>query len=142
MALWEAEQIPDADSLFYRVAVGWLKPGDIKIRPNLFKENKGSISTDWEKYSTAAQTRSRPGGGERFAVIRMVAGEVREIEGMTVVHSPVQNVSGQVDNQAHTSIFGLEASLGTIELGHKERVRTQLAQRFNTWEIPPGAPVE
>lgn len=140
MCLWEVENIPDPDSLFYRVPVGWLKPGDTRISPGLFKENKGSMSTDWEKYSTAAQTRLRPGRPERFAVIRMVAGTVREIDGLTVIHSPVQNINGQVDNRAHTSVFGLQtSSYGPSDLGSKERIRTQLYLRFNTWEIPPGA---
>lgn len=140
MGLWEPEEIPDTDSLFYRVPREWLKPGDTRIQPGLFRENKGSISTDWEKYSTAAQTRSRPGGPERFGVIRMVAGPVREIDGLTVLHSPVQNVQGQVDNRAHTSIFGLEVpSPGRSDLGRKERIRTELCRKFNSWEIPPGA---
>lgn len=143
MAAWQAEDIPDPDSLFYRVPIGWLRPGETKVLPGLFRENRGSISTDWEEYSTAALTRSRPGRPDRFAVIRMVAGSVRGIEGLTVIHSPIQNVEGQIDNRAHTSIFGLEAPQpGSSDLGRKERIRTQLCHKFNIWEIPPGAPCD
>ena len=138
---WPAEDIPDPDSLFYRVAVGWLRPGESRVAPGVFKENKGSISSDWEKYSTAAQTRSRQGRPERFAVIRMVAGLVREIDGLTVLHSPIQNIDGQLDNRAHASVFGLESSASTKpDLGRKEKIRTELQRRFGDWEIPPNAP--
>jgi hypothetical protein len=140
---WPVEEIPDPDSLFYRVSVGWLRPGDLRVAPGVFKENKGSISTDWEEYSTAAQTRSRQERPERFAVIRMIAGLVREIDGLTVSHSPIQNVGGQLDNRAHTSIFGLESPVSARpDLGRKEKIRTELQKRFNTWEIPPNAPTE
>jgi hypothetical protein len=108
-----------------------------------FKENKGAISSDWDKYSTAAQTRARQGGPERFAILRMVVGKIREIDELTVFHSPIQNIAGQSDNRAHANIFGLESSMSTnVNLGRKERIRTELHRRFNTWEIPPNAPVE
>jgi hypothetical protein len=101
------------------------------------------MSCDWEKYSTAAETRSRQGAPERFAVIRMIAGPIREIEGLSVVHSPFQGVNGQVDNRAHSSIFGLDnpPGVGAVH-GRKERVRSELYSRFNKWEIEPSAPIE
>jgi hypothetical protein len=73
----------------------------------------------------------------------MVVGKIREIDDMSVVHSPVQNLAGQPDNRAHTSVFGIEAQAGKpVQLGRKERIRTELYQRFNAWEIPPNAPVD
>jgi hypothetical protein len=142
MDFWLVETIPDTDSLFYRFPVGQLGRGS-KVFPGVFRENKGSISTDWEKYSTPVQTRSRQGRPEKFAVLRMNAGRVREIDDLTVSHSPVQNMPGQPDNQAHTDIFGLESPTSEKpDLGRKEKIRTQLYERFNSWEIPPNAPVE
>lgn len=142
MSDWIIEDIPDQDSLFYRVPVGWLRR-DMKVAPGVFSENKGSISTDWEKYSTAVETRSRQGRPERFAVLRMIVGKVREIEGMTVSHEPIQGVESQRDNQAHTSIYGLGSQIaGPADLGRKEKIRTKLYERFNVWEIAPNAPVE
>ena len=142
MSSWPVEEIPDQDSLFYRVSVGWVRP-DLKVAPGIFRENKGSISTDWEKYSTASETRARPGKPQRFAILRLIAGPVREIDELTVSHSPVQNVGGNPDNRAHSDIFGLDAQAsGTTDLGRKEKIRTELKQRFNSWEIPPNAPVE
>jgi hypothetical protein len=116
---------------------------DKKVAPGVFKENKGSMSTDWEKYSTAAETRSRPGGPERFAVLRMVVGKVKELEELTIAHAPIRGVEGQPDNQAHTNIFGLESQApGAADLGRKEKIRTALYERFKIWEIEPNAPVE
>lgn len=143
MDAWPIEEIPDQDSLFYRVPVAWLRPADLNIIPGVFRENKGSISTDWDKYSTAAETRSRQGGPERFAVLKMIVGRVREISELTVLHEPIQNVEGQSDNRAHSSIYGLESSANTIpDLGRKEKIRTELHDKFNLWAIPPHAPVE
>jgi hypothetical protein len=142
MSDWIVEDIPDQDSLFYRVPVGWLQR-DMKVAPGVFKENKGSISTDWEKYSTAAETRSRQGGPERFAVLRMIVGKVKEIEYLTVSHSPIQGVEGQRDNRAHACIYGLESQVpGAADLGRKEKIRSELYERFKVWEITPNAPVE
>jgi len=139
MDLWQVEQIPDSDSLFYRFPVGVLRADRMPF-PGMFRENRGSISTDWEKYSTANETRARQGRPERFAVLRLIVGGIRAIDGLTVSHSPTQNVEGLPDNRAHSDIFGLElpAPPANPDLGRKERIRTELHQRFNTWEIPPG----
>ena len=143
MDLWQVEEIPDGDSLFYRFSVGQLR-ADRKPFPGMFRENKGSMSTDWEKYSTANETRKRQGRPEIFAVLRMIVGGIRAIDGLTVVHSPTQNVEGLPDNQAHSDVFGLghPAPPTNPDFGRKLRIRTELHQRFHTWEIPPGAPVE
>ncbi|MGA3130963.1 MAG: hypothetical protein ABSD59_09195 [Terracidiphilus sp.] len=141
MDVWPVEDMLDGASLFYRVPVSWLRI-DMKPHVGVFRENKGSISTDWDKYGTAATTRERQGRPERFAVIRLSVGGVREIRELVVSHSPTQNVPGLPDNRAHTDIFGLELPADAKpELGRKERIRTELYKRFNTWEIEPGAPV-
>ena len=142
METWPVEDIPDPDDLYYRVSVGWLQ-ADLRVHPGLFKENKGSMSTDWSKYSTAALTRGRQGRPEKYAVIKMVAGRVREIDELTVIHSPVQGVEGIEDNQAHADIFGLlPKETDRPDPARLVRLRTALYQRFNTWEIAPNAPVE
>lgn len=142
MDLWRVEEIPDGDSLFYRVSVNWLG-ADKKPHPGIFRENKGSISADWEKYSTAKETRARQGRPERFAVLPINVGGIREIAGLEVKHSPTQNVAGLPDNQAHTDVFGLEHPLAeSTDLGRKLRLRTELYRRFNKWKIPPDAPID
>src|ERR1035438_1043712 len=141
MDLWRVEEIPECDSLFYRFPIGQLR-ADRKPFPGMFRENRGSISADWEKYSTAEETRARQGRPEIFAILRLIVGGIREIDGLTVVHSPTQNVVELPDNRAHSGIFGMESpTMSNPELGRKERIRTELHRRFNIWEIPPGAPV-
>lgn len=140
--LWPIEGIPDEASLFYRVPVTWLRP-DARPFPGIFRENKGSISTDWDRYSAAAETRARQGRPERFAIMKLHAGGVRGITGLTILHAPTQNVSILPDNRAHTDIFGLEQQADSMPvLGWKEKIRSELYKRFNTWEIAPGDPVE
>ena len=142
MNAWAIEEIPDCDSLFYRVPIGYLR-ADRRPHPGVFKENQGAMSTDWERYSTASETRSRTKHPETFAVLRMIAGSIREIDSLKVIHSPTQNVADLPDNRAHTNIFGLESpATANPELGRKLRIRTELYKRFNAWEIPPGAPLE
>jgi hypothetical protein len=142
MQNWPIEYIPDQASLFYRVPVSHLRP-DRKPAPGNFRESGGSISTDWENYSTAAETRARPGRPERFAVIRLSVGGVREIEELTVSHSPVQPTGDSAGNRAHTDVLGLEENdVASPELGRKERIRTELHRRFHIWEIAPGTPVD
>ena len=61
------------------------------------------MSTDWEKYATAEQTRHRGRQpAENYAVIELVAGEVRGVPEQTVVHTP----NRELDNRAHTDVFG------------------------------------
>jgi len=141
MSSWPVEDIPDEDALFYRVPVGSLNPTDPQVHPGVFRENKGSMSVDWARYSTASETRARTGHAARFAIIKLVTGRVREIDGVSVQHSPVQEEPGQPDNRAHTDVFGMEtAPSGAPIFGRKEKVRSELFDRFNTWEIPPNAP--
>lgn len=140
--MWPVEEIPDCDSLFYRVLVAALR-ADRKPHPGVFSENKGSMSTDWGKYSTARETRARPGSPEKFAVLAMIVGKIREIDGLKVRHSPTQNVAELPDNQAHTDVFGLESQASADpDLGRKLRIRTELYKRFNKWEIAPGTPID
>jgi hypothetical protein len=143
MDLWPVEELPDSASLFYRFPIGQLRANQ-KPFPGMFRENQGSISTDWEKYSTAKETRARQGRPEIFAVLRMNVGGIRAIEELTVIHSPTQNVEGLPDNRAHCDVFGLDPPVppANLDFGRKLRIRTELHHRFNAWEIPPGAPVE
>jgi hypothetical protein len=59
MSVWPVEEIPDPDSLFYRVPVGQLR-GDLKVAAGNFRENKGSISSDWAKNLSVNSDRLSP----------------------------------------------------------------------------------
>lgn len=93
MNRWLSEPIPDDAILFYRVPVGWLKPGN-KLHPGVFRENKGSMSTDWSKYSTGAETRARTGKPLSYAVLRLVVSGVTEIGSRNVIETLSFSVQG------------------------------------------------
>lgn len=66
-----------------------------------FSDNKGAMSTDWDKYSTPEETRQR---GMHIlqdvcAVIRLPVGGIRSL-GQSVDHDPLP------ENQAHTNVTG------------------------------------
>jgi hypothetical protein len=103
---WESEPIPDGDFLYMRVHKTWLKR-DGSIGLGVFKNTptpQDGMSTDWQKYSTPEQTRGRVTRKppNEYAVIRMLAGKIREIPKQIVTHTP----SPEVDNRAHTDVFG------------------------------------
>lgn len=61
------------------------------------------MSTDWEKYSSPTETRARSKRQppSEYGVAEMIAGEVRSLPGLSVVHSPVQG-----ENRAHVDVIG------------------------------------
>jgi len=56
---------------------------------------------DWEKYSTAEQTRQRAINPTDNAVIRMAAVGIRDIGNLDVKHRP------QPPNRAHSDVLGI-----------------------------------
>ena len=138
MTEWIVEEIPDGDQLYYRIPAAQVgKQGS--PQPGHFRENKGSISTDWSKYSTPGETRARQGieRAASFGVIALLVGGVRSIEGLAVVHEP----DSVHMNRAHTGIYGMEQPGAAVDLARRERIRTALYKLVSGWEIPPSAPV-
>lgn len=103
MAEWPVESIPDGDVVYCRVHRAYVSDGEVK--PAAFKFRDGEISTDWERYSTPAETQSRARRPAENAVVSLIAGLVRGIP-LTVVHSPVQACDSEPGNRAHTSVLG------------------------------------
>lgn len=97
---WPPEQIPDRDRLFMHIHKTWRRNG--AVSPGAFENHGAGMSTDWEKYSTPEQTRERARVPEKNAVISLVAGEVREVPGQKVEHTPDVERS----NRAHTDVLG------------------------------------
>lgn len=99
---WEAEEIPNEDTLFMRIHRVWFPDGVLNLAAFSNAKSNNRMSTDWNKYSTARDTRRRSQRHppEDYAVVRMGVGEVRRIPDQVVVHSPEPN------NRAHTDIFG------------------------------------
>ncbi len=101
---WESEFVPDLDLLFMRVhrvnldENGNPLPGAFRNHPT----KKDGMSTDWDRYSTAADTRSRGRNPSDNAVVKMKVGQVRRIPEQQVIHTP--DLENQ--NRAHTDVFG------------------------------------
>jgi hypothetical protein len=91
------EEIPDADSVLMRAHRMHFNKGE--LQPGVFRAQDGSMSVDWDKYSTPEATRQRAKKSpEKNAVIGMVVGSIRTIENLEVKHSP------ELDNQAHSDV--------------------------------------
>lgn len=135
---WPIEDIPDADNLFMRVLSDHiLEDGDLKDAA--FQDRNG-MSTNWEKYATAAQTRHSQGRRPTsdYAVIALNAGAVRGLRPLRVQHSPIEpNQDLPGGNQAHTDILGL----GEVSSRDRTALRVHL-RRLHRLVIALRDPVE
>ncbi len=123
--MFETEEIPDSDNLFYRVHKQYIRKG--KLVPGVFRtkgegEEKG-MSTDWEKYSTKEESLSRCTKPENNGIVQLNAGLVRAINYLEVEHNP------QNDNQSHSHVQGVPVK-GKL----KAKIREQLLEVFE-WKI-------
>jgi hypothetical protein len=127
---WNVEPIPNEDRLFYRVNAKLLKDR-LTLHSGVFREQHGSISTDWEKYSTPDETRNRAAVPDDNGVVALVVGAVRAFEGLSVLHSPDE----QRQNRAHSDILGLD-KLDAIK---KNEARLMLLNHVRSigWVISP-----
>ena len=119
---WEAEDIPDDSHVFMRVHRTAYDFDDGKPLPVAFRDHGGGMSTDWDKYSTAQDSRQRSREPEDNAVISLQVRSVRGIAGLSVVHTPDE----EHNNRAHTDVQGDKKRTG---------VRLQLRQ-ISRVEIP------
>jgi hypothetical protein len=124
------EEIPDADSLYYRVHVSLVKHNAGKVAPNCFRDSKGTgMSTNWSKYSTPERTRhDGRDKASQYGIVELPVAAVRRIDELSVVHAPVDG------NDAHSHVFGL----GTGELLTQQRAELYDACG-RRWLLPPDA---
>ena len=109
--MWPKEVIPDESGVLMRVHKNCIPDGE--IRPNIFREQEGALSVDWDKYATPEDTRSRGRSPADNGVVCMNVGAIRVINSLTVEHDPVQE--GAIDergaaispNRAHSVVFGV-----------------------------------
>jgi hypothetical protein len=96
---WEVESIPDDGALYMRIFAGHFD--GTRILAIAFQDHEG-ISVDWAKYSTPEQTRagSPRKSADQYGVVQLIAGEVRGIHSLEVIHAPVPG------NRAHSNIIG------------------------------------
>lgn len=95
----ESESIPDSDLLWR-----WVPRNKInsKARPTpaAFKEHGTGMSTDWNKYSTAEESRRRSPRPSDFGIARFCVANIRALT-LTVAHSP------RDWDQAHSDVTGI-----------------------------------
>jgi hypothetical protein len=118
--MWDVENIPEGDFVFMRVHKNNAPNGELLLAA--FRDQGAGMSTDWEKYSTAEQTRNRAGRSKPSdnGVIKLSVTGIRRIEKLSVVHEPL------TDNRAHTEVFG--------EKNERSRM---LLNRLVEWAIKP-----
>lgn len=102
---WPKEEIPDNHLLYMRVHRNNLdkfgEPNSVALKDNVPPEGgRPGLSVDWCRYSTPEETQGRTGKPEKYGVVKMVAGTVRAIPGLTLEHAPLP------DNRAHSNIYG------------------------------------
>ncbi len=137
--MWEIEFIPDENLLFYRIHENWIEDGE--VNPGVFRErgegeNKG-MSTDWGKYSSPADCKSRSPNPDKNGIVHFVTKDLRSLE-LKVVHSPIvvdtpiKNKPWITSNRAHTNVTGHVENV---------KVRLKLLDLFK-WEINPTIPTK
>ena len=78
------------------------------------------MSTDWDKYSSPEETLQRARNPADNGVIQMVVGDVRQVPGLRVEHTP-----DFPRNRAHTDVYGEKSTEARVKL-----------LRICTWVIP------
>ena len=103
MSKWPTENIPDKDHVFRNAKDSWLK-SDNTIDPQIFWDSltRGrEASVFWDKYCTKpSDARLAMIEPERYGVLKLNAGEVRELEMQIVEHKPT------TAHRAHSLING------------------------------------
>jgi hypothetical protein len=92
-----SEEIPNSDSVFMRAHRSYFRDG--KLEHGVFKAKDGpGMSVDWEKYSSAEDTRQRARNPRDNAVLALSASGIRSIEGLDVRHVP------EPQNRSHSEV--------------------------------------
>lgn len=124
--MWDIEEIPNSDSLYYRIHKSNFREGE--IIPGAFKERGEGIdrgmSTNWDKYSTPDELKNVAITPNDNAIVQFNVGEVREIGSLIVKHAPI------VQNRSHSHVIGIPKN-GLL----KTKVRAKL-QEICEWSIP------
>ncbi len=121
------EQIPDADFVYMRAHRNLIPKG--VITSGVFREQDGSMSVDWDRYSshqaTRLMARKNP---EANAVLKLSVGGIRRINSIVVEHAPIH------DNPAHTDVFLPRSNEDLTEARYR-------LVRVATIEIPFDSPL-
>ncbi|MCP9237942.1 hypothetical protein [Lewinella sp. JB7] len=122
---YEVEEIPDEDTLYYRIHKTEFRDG--KVIPGAFKErgegDRKGMSTNWDKYSDPDDLISDREEPNNYGVVNLNVAKVRMIEELSVEHNPLP------DNRAHSHVLGIPANKP-----FKTKVRLKL-QGIYEWNI-------
>ena len=124
--MWDTEEIPDADSLYYRIHKSEIRDGE--IIPGAFRERgegaERGMSTNWDKYSMPDMLKKLAAIPDDNAVVQFKVEKVRKIGSLIVKHAPLK------ENRSHSHIIGIPKK-GQL----KTKVRAKL-QEIYEWNIP------
>lgn len=124
--MWSVEPIPPEHKLFFRAHDCFIRNGT--LLPGVFREQGDSdekgMSTDWEKYSTAEDSKARSKQPSKNSIGSFIVRDLLEI-GLRVIHAPLE--TPEIKNRAHTNVHDVEGE-------NETQNRLLLLQRFQ-WEI-------
>jgi hypothetical protein len=88
--VWPVEPLPSEHKLFFRVHDSYIR--NAKLIPGVFREqgdgDEKGMSTDWEKYSAAEETRARSKQPSKNSIGSFIVRDLLGI-GLRVVHAPL-----------------------------------------------------
>lgn len=127
------EVIPDNSFLFYRIHKTYIDTEVIdakrKIKPAAFdpqpRLKSVEMSVDWDKYSTALETRNRARNPEMNGVVSFETSKVRQTPPLKVEHKPS-------NNRAHSIIFDVLPNANDPEIRIKLRKICSWVIEINT----------
>ena len=102
------------------------------MHPAVFKENKGGMSTDWDRYSTALKTLERIEESRRvnFHVIKLSVDYIRQRRSLGVVHSP----DVELNNRSHTDVLGVDTKDGEpLNQDDRKENKDYLFDMYSEW---------
>lgn len=135
--MWPIEHIPNGQRLFLRVHANNLVP-DGNLHPGIFREHKGSMSVDWEKYTTPSEARRRAKRPSLNGIVMLTSDGVRSVDELDVKHEPDEDRS----NRAHAGVYGIYDPNAPDPEVRQTMIRSELFKLFNQWQISPNEPVE
>lgn len=119
--MWDVENLPDEDAVFYRVHKNYCMDGELNY--SVFREIGDAMSVDWSKYSTPIDSVSRANRPEHNGIISLIVMDLRLLK-LAVYHSPSDN------NRSHSSVKGNDKPIQ-----NDTEVRFKL-KKLAKWEIP------
>jgi|SRR5260221_5182231 len=96
---WHVEHVPDDADVFMRAHSAFFRRR--VLQPGVFRPHNGSMSVDWDKYSSPEATRQRAVNPKDNAVISLPVIGIRSIGNLRVEHAP------EPMNRAHSDVLGL-----------------------------------